>query len=139
MTDLNQELWIMKADGTNIETITRNGVSIYGDSKIEDYRNKGFLILNKDEAIERLNNNQERVFVTDWSEISEKEFYDLYECLPPLKNTRIEEYHFFFISEPTVSNIHACFCEVNSRYYTAGKRLSQSYHEMIKEIEKIDL
>ena len=47
-----------------------------------------------------------------WTEISEENYYDQLECLPPLKfNGRN-----FLIMEALTGNFHACLMKVNNRY-----------------------
>lgn len=55
-----------------------------------------------------------------WVEISESNYFDQLECLPPLKFTGKH----FLIMEALDYNIHACLMNVNNRYF--GKYVNKN-------------
>ena len=68
-----------------------------------------------------------------WVEISEENYFDQLECLPPLNFTGKH----FLVGEPLINNFHACIIKVNNRYF--GKyidRLLVDYGKFENEIRK---
>ena len=55
----------------------------------------------------------------EWIEISESKYWDLLECLPPMKWTHGSELDFFFISEAYTTDLHTCVITFNKKYYSA--------------------
>lgn len=56
-----------------------------------------------------------------WVEISESNYFDQLECLPPM-NFRLGKH--FLIMEALTENIHACIMKVNNRYF--GKYVNKN-------------
>ena len=68
-----------------------------------------------------------------WTEISESNYFDQLECLPPMK---FNGKH-FLIMEALTGNIHACIMKVNGRYF--GKYVNKflvDYGKFENEIRK---
>ena len=71
----------------------------------------------------------ERELQKPWQEISSEEYWDAYECLPPIYNSP-----FWFISEATYGNLHSCFIEINDKYYTALRPITMGTKELFTEL-----
>lgn len=133
----NEELWVYMPGKLHAETVLRDGRGMYSGKSEKEYLDEGFKITGYDEFHEQLTKTENEKYTSKpWIEITEDEWWDMYEVLPPMKDTRLDGWHFFFISEATTSNIHACFCEIGDRYFTASRRTSTPYQEMILEIEE---
>jgi len=98
-----------KAEGLDLIELTWEELS----KKLEDYNNKTYLS-------------------KPWKEITEEQFFDAFECLPPLKLTHIKnaagEYKsfLFFISEATTADIHATYINYNGeKFYSASRSIFQ--------------
>jgi len=61
-----------------------------------------------------------------WAEISEENYFDQLECLPPMKFNGKN----FLISEALTGNIHACLMKVNNRYF--GKYVNKFLVDYVK-------
>lgn len=59
----------------------------------------------------------------EWVEITEEQWWDALECLPPMRWTRNGDKEFFFISEAYTQDIHSCYVRVGTRYYTARRSI----------------
>jgi len=123
--------WVMKKDNVWLETIISNTTG----ENIEHYEELDFLVLNINEALELLSINEAKKYINEWVEINEDYYYEMLEILPPLKWRSEQESSFFFISEATASNIHALYCSYNDKYYTANRRLSVKYSDMLDEVK----
>lgn len=73
--------------------------------------------------------------IKHWTEITENQWFEALGELPPMRHRSIREYIFFFCSEAHTSNIHSCYCCVDGKYFSAKRRLTTSYGEMIEEIK----
>ena len=68
-----------------------------------------------------------------WVEISEENYFNQLECLPPMKFTGKH----FLISEALTGNFHACLMKINNRYF--GKYVNKflvDYSKFENEIKK---
>lgn len=64
---------------------------------------------------------KERFLDKEPMEITEKEFYDALDCLPPLRWIQNDKYSMFFCSEPNSLTFHAQYIRINEtcKCYTA--------------------
>ncbi len=126
--------YVMKSDAVWVETVLVDGKSAYSDKTEEEYLNEGFLILSEDEMFKQIWANEDEKYIKEWSEISKEYWWEMLEVLPPMKWQHIGNYEFFFISEATTSNIHACYCKHKGKYYTASRRTDVDYSVFVDEI-----
>jgi len=89
--------------------------------------------IQKSTKLEYQNDNLKHI--KPWSEISELQWFESLGELPPMRHRSIREFTFFFCSEAHTSNIHSCYCCVNGKYFSAKRRLTASYEEMIEELK----
>jgi hypothetical protein len=64
-------------------------------------------------------------------EITEGQYYEMLECLPPEQYKSTEEGTSFKISERTFGNITACFVHKNSKYYEVMARTHTKHEELL--------
>lgn len=93
----------------------------YWQESIDYYRNilsAGFEAITFDEYLKR---EKEKYLNKEPKEITEKEFNDALNCLPPLRWYRNGSYSMFFIMEPTHLTFHAQYIHVKptGKFYTA--------------------
>jgi len=131
----NNEYVLATKESTIFETILVDGFSAYGKKTKEDYLEEGCLVLPKKEAFELIYENENSLYITEWTQITEKKWWDALEELPPLRYKSFQQCTFFFCSEAYTGNIHSCYCSVRGKYFTAMRRLTTNYDEMYEEIK----
>lgn len=119
-----------KRGETNIQTLLRNGKCIYSGKPAQHYIDAGFEIMNPDEAVHLVDKALEERYSGQWEEISEKEFWDMLEVLPP------ESYHYgcFRMSEYTESNYTSHFIHNHGKYYTATRKAINGWTPYFAEL-----
>lgn len=104
---------------------------------INEMLDDGYVIIPFSEAVEHIQQADEKRFIKPFSEISEEQFYEMFEVLPPEKWVNITNGFMFRMSEYTTSNITAHYIKIGDRHFSAERRTSTSYKEMIEEVEEI--
>ena len=93
-------------DGCCVTSMSDGVHNDYGDSEtLEELRtreNNPFLIAVSGNTIRKMTRIHERGLCVPFREITEDEYYDKLDILPPVRHTR----HFFFIGEPYSGNIY---------------------------------
>lgn len=109
------------------------------DQTVEEYlkANPGFECLPFDTVLEEIHTVQDRKLLTEWKEINEDEWMDALECLPPQKWQTVDGVNIFRMCEYTTGNITSHYARTEERYFTASRRITQSYEDMAKEIKSI--
>ncbi len=132
----NNKRYVMKTGAVWLETILADSEtrSTYDDRNEEDYLLDGYLVLSEDEMVAEINKNEDEKYLNEWLEIDEDYWWEMLEVLPPMKWQHKGTWEFFFISEATTSNIHACYAKHGKKYYTANRRTSVNYGDFVKEI-----
>ena len=72
-----------------------------------------------------------------WKEVTEERFWEMLECLPPMRWNKLGDIEFFFVSEATTGPLHACFVRKGDRYYEGLRDRFISIEELIKQIEEL--
>lgn len=72
-----------------------------------------------------------------FQECTEEHWWNMLECLPPVRWTRIEGGEYFFISEAYTANIHACLVKYNGKYYEAQRALTTTTEDIVNEIKSM--
>lgn len=89
-------------------------------TKVEEYRAAGYDVLTSSE-FDALMEKWERSLCGDWKEITEQEYDDMLNILPPLKWYDGG----FFSSEAFAGTLHSFYQRLDGKYYTS----LQSIHE----------
>lgn len=125
------------------ETIGENGSTIInitykGGETFEEYNKRkggGCKVVNEEELrvlIEEHNNS----LITEFKEITEDRYFDLLECLPPLKHHTYRGAEIFFISEALTGNLHTCCVGINNKYYSATRKRNESSESITNFLNK---
>jgi len=72
-----------------------------------------------------------------FQEITEKQYWEALECLPPVRWTRFTNSEFFFISEPDYMSIHAFYVKKKDKYYTKNIDIYTPKDVLLNQIEEI--
>lgn len=130
----NTEYVLKSRSSTTLASILVDGISYLGKTK-EYYLDKGYIVVPQEEGSNILYENDEALYIKEWKEISESSYWRALEELPPLKQRTIEKVCFFFCSEAYTSNIHSCYCSIGEKYYTAMRRTTTTYEDMLIELK----
>lgn len=130
----NTEYVLKNKKATTLASILVDGISYLGKTK-EYYLDKGYMVLPQEEGSKILYENDEALYIEEWKEISESNYWRALEELPPLKQRTVQKVSFFFCSEAYTSNIHSCYCNVGEKYYAAMRRTSTTYENMLIELK----
>lgn len=111
--------------------ILTNGVNSYTGETEEDYIAKGYAVLSEEE-FDALNAEHERFICGQWKEITEEEYDDALNVLPPAlwKNGG------FFMSERYTGTISSFYQEINGKYYTSLQDMKTPRQKIIADLEK---
>jgi hypothetical protein len=140
MNTANIENVLWKKGEPHAEDFIVDGKTSVYRIPVEEYMqdNPGLVLISWDEFLEVTEKIENEKFLTDWEEITEEQYTQALECLPPEKWLRYGLWSFFRMSERMISNITAHYALYNSptctRFFTAHRRTSQDYQEMIQEI-----
>lgn len=122
-------------EAINAVDFIRNDVAIFSKKPKQHFIDKGYIVMPYDDGMELLSKNEDEKFISkSWIEITDDQWYEALEVLPPMKWSNVSGFEFFFCSEALTSNIHACYCSVDDKYFTATKRTTTSYKSMIDEL-----
>ena len=70
-------------------------------------------------------------------EVTEERFWDILECLPPMRWNKLGTIEFFFISEAYTGPLHACLVRKGDKYYEALREKFISKEDLLKQIEEL--
>ena len=127
----------------NLQTIvySDNGIDRcqYSGQTVPEYlkEHPNTVCISFDEALKKIHEEEEKIFITAWKEITEEEWMDALECLPPEKWETVSGVELFRMSEYTTGNITAHYARLNNKYYYSGRRTSNSYEKLAEEIKKL--
>lgn len=114
-----------------VHALLVNGVCAQNNKTAEDFKAEGYTILN-DAAYFALEDEYCNSICGKWSEVTEEEYKDALNCLPPLRFTG----GCFFIAEATHGDVHSFYCKHSGSYYTSLQRLSYKTEDILAELEK---
>ena len=121
---------------THFTSVLKDGKSPYSGKTREEYIAEGYIAVSLDEAMKIVDENEEKLYIKPWTEITESRWWQSLEELPPVRYQSVDGIEFFFCSEAYSGNIHTCYCNINDKYYSAMRRLTTSYANMIVELKE---
>jgi hypothetical protein len=110
------------------------------DLTVDEYlaTHEGFKCLPIDEAIKHIHDTESIKLIGSWVEITEDQYMEALECLPPQKWLTVDRVNIFRMSEYTTGNITAHYARTANRYFTALRRTSVSYETIAQEVKAIN-
>lgn len=115
----------------NVEAILSDGISLYTNQSRQQFIDEGFSIMSWDEYGVLINDYIDSL-CGNWKEITEEEFDDYLNCLPPLKWYDGG----FFISEMYMAD-SSTFCQkFGGRFYTSLQRLSTGRPNILESLRE---
>ena len=121
-------------DGCCVTSMSDGVHNDYGDSEtLEELRtreNNPFLIAVSGNTIRKMTRIHERGLCAPFREITEDEYYDKLDILPPVRHTR----HFFFIGEPYSGNIYPFCFNMGGRCFTGLRSVRTPRKELERQM-----
>ena len=114
--------------------------SQYSGHTLEEYNalnGGGFVVMTLDEACDKIGALEDEKYIKQFVEISEDEYMEMLECLPPQKWQTVEGVNIFRMMEYMTGNITAHYVKYNGKFFCANRRTSTAYSEIVREIKAI--
>lgn len=91
-----------------------------------------------DEVMVLITETEDKKIVTKFQEITKEQWWEMYECLPPLRTISQDDGLFFafLMSEYWTSNITGHYFRIQERYFSAKRRDTENPGDMYQEIMK---
>lgn len=72
-----------------------------------------------------------------FQEITECEYYEMLNCLPPRRWTQFDGGSFFFCSEMTTGDLSGCYIRKGEKYFSGLRSVYASDDELLNEIKNL--
>ena len=112
------------------KAILSNGKSCYSEKTKEDYLKEGLAVVDEDEMF-KIREAWENGLIGHWKEISEKEYDDQLNILPPLQWYNGG----FFMSEYYTGTVTAFYQKWRGKYYTSLQRIDTDRAEILNSLQ----
>lgn len=129
-----QQLVAYKQGATNCQTAFSDGKCIYTGKPVEEYKTEGFEIMTLDAACDLIEKAQEARYHAPWEEITEEEYRDALECLPPMRWNKVSGIEFFQMSERYEGEWTATYANIGERYFKALRQTFDKYVDLAAEL-----
>ena len=106
------------------------------DKTVAEYLagNPGTVCISFDEALERMTKAEESAYIKPWTEITQEQWTEALEVLPPEKWLTVNGVELFRMSEYTTGNITTHYARMGKRCFCANRRTSDSYEKLAAEV-----
>lgn len=108
------------------------GLSVYSDKSRDDYIKEGYKIISEGEYEALLDDHLNELCSGQWREITEENYEEMLNVLPPLKWGNGG----FFVSELYSHDVTGYYQQLNDKYYYKRQRISTSKDEIIKDLRQ---
>lgn len=114
-----------------VKTVLYDGICPYTKQTAADYEKDGYAIMTEDE-FRALDKAFEDSLCNDWKEITEEQFEDALNVLPPIKWERGG----FYIGEPTRGSLYGFYQRWQGKYYTSLQSVYTDREQIIDSLTK---
>ena len=133
----NIETACLASDGETLKSPFTG--ELYSDllTELNGKREEGspeFQIMLLDSALPLMEEAQKAKYCSDWQEITEDDWYDALEVLPPEKWETVRGVNLFRISEYLTGNITAHYAKLRGKYFTRNCSTSETYEELAEQV-----
>jgi len=130
---------VMKEDANGVLRTQCRGLTLKEYTLDGDGKDTGeiFVCIPFDEAVENIRRIEDEKLIKPFVEITEDEYTEMLECLPPEKWQTVDDVNIFRMSEYTMGNITGHYASYEGKYYMALRRTTVDYAEIAKEIKSI--
>jgi hypothetical protein len=106
-------------------------------AELNDKREEGspaFRIMPLEEAMPLMVEAHKAKYCSDWKEITEDEWYENLEVLPPEKWETVRGVNIFRMSEYLTGNITAHFAKLNGKFFTRNCSTRETYEDLAEQV-----
>jgi len=106
-------------------------------SDLNDKREDGspeYQIMLLEDAMPLMEEAQKAKYCGDWKEISEEEWYENLEVLPPEKWETVRGVNIFRMCEYLTGNITAHFAKLNGKFFSRNCSILETYEELAEQV-----
>ena len=108
-----------------------DGISLWGETTKEEYIKDGYFILQEDE-FDALVEENEKNQCNNWKEITEEEYENAMNVLPPKK----WQHGGFFMGECFCGSLYSFYQEWSGKYYTSLQSIHTDRNEILENLKK---
>lgn len=130
-------LVVYRSGKTHIESLLHpvTEKSIYGGKHKSEFLKEGCIVITWDELNPLIKEVENAKYLnSDFEEITEEQFNDALEVLPPQKWVRHQYGSIFRMSEYMTSNITAHYVNHRNKFFYALRRSTTSYDDILNEV-----
>jgi len=109
-------------------------------AELNDKREEGspvFQIMPLEEAMSLMEEAYNAKYCSDWKEITEEEWYENLEVLPPEKWETVRGVNIFRMCEYLTGNITAHFAKLNGKFFSRNCSTRETYEELAEQVATI--
>ena len=106
-----------------------NGKCLFGSKTTNDYSSEGYIVVDE-KTFNTLLKEHETALCNDWAEITEEEYENALNVLPPVKWYNGG----FFISEALTSTIHSFYQKYNGKFYVSYQDIFSSRNDIMESL-----
>lgn len=114
-----------------VKTAIRDGKCLYYGTPEEEYIKQGYLIVTEEE-FEPIHEKYLNDMCNNWKEISEDQFENALDVLPPLRWRNGG----FYISEMYTSDVTNFYQQLGDKFYTSYQRLSYNRDDILSNLRQ---
>jgi hypothetical protein len=106
-------------------------------TELNDKREAGspaFQIMPLDESMQLMLGEMKAKYCSDWQEITEKEWFENLEVLPPEKWETVRGVNIFRMCEYLTGNITAHFANLHGKFFTRNCSTRETYEELAEQV-----
>lgn len=115
----------------SIQTVCENGKCVYYGKPEKWYLENGYQLYTE-AGLDILFEERRKEMSKDWVEVSEEDYYDALEVLPPLKWYDGG----FYISEATWADMHAFYIKYNGKYYSSCQSVFDKREDIVNKLKE---
>lgn len=93
-----------------------------------------FQIMPLNSALPLMEEAQKAKYCSDWQEITEEDWYDALEVLPPEKWETVRGVNLFRMCEYLTGNITAHYAKLRGKFFTRNCPTSETYEELAEQV-----
>jgi hypothetical protein len=93
-----------------------------------------YQIMKLDEAMPLIEASQKAKYCGDWKEITEEDWHENLEVLPPEKWETVRGVNIFRMCEYLTGNITAHFAKLNGKFFTRNCSTRETYEELAEQV-----
>jgi len=105
---------------------------IYSGETIQEIIDAGYIVYNDaHEGFEMIAKLADKKYIGQWDEISEEEYFEKMNCLPPQRWENLWGLSIFHMSEAMTDDIYGFYIDdLEGKFYTAFRRTTQSNNDI---------